>query len=89
MHVSAVDLSAPTIAYFDLTVSGGSPVPDHKMIGETILHPAHMPMVIIEHSRISLPRAAIVHHNKLPATPFHRCASDRVDNGSGQITIVS
>ncbi len=82
VHVPAVDLAAPAITHFDLAVSRGCSVPNHEMIGETILHPADMPVVIIEDARVSLPRAAIVHHNKLPATPFHWCASDRFDNGS-------
>ena len=81
VHVPAVDLAAPAIAHFNLAVSCGCSVPDHKMIGETILHPAHVPMVIIEDTRIALPRAAIMDHNELPATPFHRRASDRFDDG--------
>jgi hypothetical protein len=39
-----------------------------------------MPMVIIENARVALSRAAIMHDNELPATPFHRRAPDRVDN---------
>ena len=81
VHVSAVNLAAPAIAHFNLAVSRGCSVPDHKMIGETILHPAHVPMVIIEDTRIALPRAAIMDHNELPATPFHWRASDRFDDG--------
>jgi hypothetical protein len=49
------------------------------MIGETVLHPANVPVVIIEHTRIALPRAAVVHDNELPATPFHWRAPDRFD----------
>jgi hypothetical protein len=81
VHVPAVDLAAPAIAHFNLAVSCGCSVPDHEMIGETILHPAHVPMVIIEDARVTLPRAAIMHHNELPATPFHWRASDRFDDG--------
>ena len=78
----AVDLAAPAIAHFDLAVSRGCSVADHEMIGETILHPAHVPMIIIEDARVSLPRAAVVHHNELPAPPFHWRASNRVDDRS-------
>ncbi len=81
VHVPAVDLTAPAIAHFNLAVSCGCSVPDHEMIGETILHPAHVPMVIIEDARVALPRAAIMHYNELPATPFHWRASDRFDDG--------
>ena len=89
VHVPAVDLAAPAIAHFNLAVSRGGSVPDHKMIGKTILHSAHVPVIIIEDTRVSLPCAAVMHHNELPATPFHRRASDRVDHGSRQITIVT
>jgi len=82
VHMSPINLAAPAVAYFDLTVSSGCSVPDHKMIGKTILHPAHMPMVIIEDARVPLPRATIVYHNELPATPFDGCSSDRVDHRS-------
>jgi hypothetical protein len=76
----AVDLAPPAIADFDLAIASGCSIPDHKMIRKPILHPADMPMIIIKHARVSLPRAAIVHDNELPATPFHRRAPDRVDN---------
>ena len=89
VHVPAVDLAAPAIAHFNLAVSRGCSVPNHEMIGKTILHPAHVPMIIIEDTRVALPRAAIMHHNELPATPFHRRASDRFDHRSRQITIVT
>lgn len=79
----AIDLAAPAIAYFDLAVPRGCSIPNDEMIGETILHPADMPMVIIEDAGVSLPRAAIMHHDELPATPFNWRASDRVDHGSG------
>ena len=89
MHVSAVDLAAPAIADFDLAIPSGCPVPDHEMISEAVLHPAHVPMVIIKHARVPLPRAAIVHYDELPATPFHWRASDCFDYGSRQVTVVA
>jgi hypothetical protein len=39
-----------------------------------------MPMVIIKHARVSLPGAAIMHDNELPATPFYWCAPDGFDD---------
>jgi len=80
VHMAAVDLTPPTIAHFDLPVARGRSVADHEMVGKTILHPADVPMIIIKNARVSLPRAAIVHHNELPATPFHGCASDGFDD---------
>jgi len=71
VNVAAVDLAPPAIADFDLAIASRCSVPNHEMIRKTILHPADMPMVIIKHARVSLPRAAIMHDNELPATPFH------------------
>ena len=80
VHVAAVDLTPPAVAHFDLAVAGGSAVPDHKVVGKTILHPADVPMIIIKNSRVPLPRAAVMHDNELPAVPFHRRASDSFDD---------
>jgi hypothetical protein len=80
MHMAAVDLSPPAIAHFDLPVACRCSVPDHEVIGKTVLHPAHMFVIIIEHARVSLSCATIVHHDELPATPLHRRAPDGVDD---------
>ena len=80
VHVAAVDLTPPTVAHFDLSVPGGSAVADHEMIGKTILHPADVPMIVIKNARVPLPRAAVVHHNELPAAPLNRRASDSIDD---------
>ena len=57
------------------------------MIREPVLHPTDMPMIIIEHTRVALPRAAVVHDNELPAMPFHRRAPDCFDDRTCQVTI--
>jgi hypothetical protein len=80
MHMAAIDLAPPAIAYFDLPVACRCSVSDDEVIGQTVLHPAHMPMIIIEDARVSLPCAAIVHHDELPATPLHRRAPDGFDD---------
>ena len=80
VHMATVDLTSPSIADFDLAIPGGCAVPDNEVIGETILHAANMLVVIIEHTGVALPRAAVVHDNELPAAPFHRCAPDRFDH---------
>jgi hypothetical protein len=80
VDMPAVDLAPPAIAYFDLAIASGCSVPDHEMIRKPILHSAHMSMIIIKHARVSLPRAAIMHDNELPASPFHWRASDSVDD---------
>ena len=80
VHVAAVDLTPPTITHFDLAIPGRCSVPNHEMVRKPVLHAADMPMIIIKHACVPLSRAAIVHDNELPATPFHRRAPDRVDN---------
>ena len=88
VHVIAVDMAAahlphPTIADFDLTVAGGGPIPDDKMIGETVPHPADVAMIIIENARASLPRPAVVHDDEFPARALHRRPTDRLDVRAG------
>jgi hypothetical protein len=80
VNVAAVDLTPPTIAYFNLAVACGCSVANHEVVRKTILHPADVPMIIIKSARVSLPRAAIMHDNELPATPFHWRASDGFDD---------
>src|SRR6202011_4044484 len=67
VNVAAVDLTPPTIAQFDLAVPGGSSVTDHEMVGESVLHSTKMSMVVIEGGGVSLPSAAIVNDDELPA----------------------
>ena len=88
MHMAAVDLAPPTIAHFDLTVPGRSSVADNEMIGEPVLHVAHMAMVIVERARVALSRAAVVHDNHLPAriATIGRRAIDLGPDRSGEIT---
>ena len=83
VHMTAVDLTTPAIADFDLAVAGRCAVSNNEVIGETVLHPTNMPMVIIEDASVPLPGAAVVHNNELPATPFHRRAPDRFDDRIG------
>ena len=78
--MTAVDLAPPSIADFDLAVAGRCAVPDNEVIGETVLHAPNMLVVIIKHTRIALPRAAVMHDNELPAAPFHRGTPDCIDH---------
>ena len=80
VHVAAIDLASPAIAYFDLTVAGRSSVADHEMVCQPVLHSANMPVIIIKDARVSLPCTAVMDNDELPTTPFHRRASDGVDN---------
>jgi hypothetical protein len=76
VHVSAVDLPPPAIAYFDLAITGRGAVPDNEVIGESISHSAHVPVVIIENPGTALPCAAVVDNDELPATAQYRRAID-------------
>ena len=80
VDMAAVDLAAPAVSHFNLAVAGRSPIANHEMIGEPILHPADVPVVIIEHPRVALPRAAIMDDDKLPTTPLHGGAADLLDD---------
>ena len=80
VNVAAVDLPPPTIANFNFSVARGTAISNDEVVGETILHSAHVPMIIIEHACIALPCATVVHDDELPATPFHRSAPDRFDD---------
>ena len=80
VHMAAVDLAAPAIADFDLTVTRRCAVPDNEVICKAVLHAANMLVVIIKHTRIALSGAAIVHYNELPAAPFHGRAPNRFDD---------
>ena len=79
VDMAAIDLAAPAITDFDLAVTGRCPIPNNKVIGETVLHATNMLVVIIEDTRIALSCTAIMHDNELPPTPFHRRAPDRID----------
>lgn len=76
VNMAAVDLSPPAITNFDLAVSGRSAIADHEMIGESVLHPPKMPMVIIERGGVALTRSTVVHDDVLPAAACDRGAID-------------
>ena len=76
MHVATVDLPPPAVAYLDLPVTGGSAVADDEMVGKPVLHATHPTMIIIKDTRTSLPGAAVVHDDELPASPHYRRAID-------------
>ena len=80
VHMPAVNLPAPAIAHFNLAVAGRCSVADDEVIGESVAHAANISMVVIENARITLPGAAVVHDNELPATPLHRRATDFFDH---------
>jgi len=80
MHMTAINLTPPAIADLDLAVTGGCAVADDEVIGEAVLHPANMLVIIVKDARIALPSAAIVHDDKLPPPSFDRCPPDRIDH---------
>lgn len=80
VNVAAVNLPAPAVANLDLPVSGRCAVAYDEMICQAVLHPSHVPMVIIENASTTLTRSAVMHDNKLPAAPHHRSAIDFISD---------
>ena len=87
VDMASIDLPSPAITHFDLPVAGRCAVADHEMIGKAVLHSADVSMVIIEYARVALPRATVVDHDELPATPLDRRAPDFFDNRPGQVAV--
>ena len=83
MHVATRDLPPPAISDFDFAVTGRAAVADHKMVGESIRHMAHVQVVVVKCARISLPRAGIVHDDVAPAMLLHRSPLDFRLHGFG------
>jgi len=78
VDMAAVDLPPPPVADFDLSITGRSAIADHEMVCEPVLHPAKMPVVIIECGRITLTSSTVVNNDKLPATMRHRRTIDLI-----------
>jgi hypothetical protein len=91
VHVAAVDLTSPAIAYFDLPVACRCSIANDEVVGKTILHMTNTSMVIIEDARVALTRATVMHHNHLPAgiAMIGRCAIDFRTHGASQIAVTS
>ena len=87
VHMAAIDLPPPAIANLDLPVAGGSSVTDYELVGETVLHPPHMAMVVIKDTGVALARAAVVDHDELPAAALHWRAIDFRANRAAQVAI--
>lgn len=87
--MAAVDLPAPAVAHFDLTVPGRCPVANNKMVGEPVLHPSHAAMVIIECRGVALSCPAIVHDDVLPPPLRDGGAVDLGPDGARKITITA
>ena len=87
VDMAAVDLAAPAVADFNLAVAGRCPIANHEVISKPVLHSPDMPMIIIEHTRVALPRAAVMHNNELPALSLHRSAANLFDHRTREIAI--
>ena len=89
MNMAAIDLAPPAIAHLDLAVSGRCPIPNDKVIGQSILHMPDVTMIIVEHLRIPLTCAAVVHDDKLPLriAMIRRRAIDLCPHRPGQVTV--
>ena len=87
VHMAAIDLPPPAIAHLNLPVAGGSSISDDELVGETVLHPPHMAMVVVKDTGVTLARAAVVDHDELPAAALHRRAIDFRADGAGEVAI--
>jgi hypothetical protein len=80
VHMSAVDLTPPAIAHFDLAIAGRGAVADDEVIGESVSHSADVPVVIIEDPGAALSCPAVVHNDELPTTAQDQGAIDFAPN---------
>jgi hypothetical protein len=87
VHMSAVDLTPPAIAHFNLAIAGGCPVSDDKMISESVAHPPDAPVIIIENPGAALSGTAVVHNNELPAMAHDWWAIDFAPDRPRKVTI--
>lgn len=86
--MAAVDLAAPAVADFNLTVTGRCAVANHEVISEPILHSPDMSMIIIEYPRVALARTTVMDNNKLPTTPLHWSSADLFNDRTGKVAII-
>ena len=66
VDMTAVDLTAPSVADLDFTIAGRGAIADYEMIRQPVLHPPHVSMVVVEHPRISLSGAAVMDNDEFP-----------------------
>ena len=87
VHMPTVDLAPPAIAHFDLAVARRSAITDDEMIGESVFHPANVPVVIIENAGAALSCATVVHHNELPAAAHNRRPVDFITHRPRKVPV--
>ena len=85
--MAAIELRRPAVANLDLSIAGAMPIPDHEMVGETILHMPHAEMVDIKDASIPLTGAAVMDDDIFPPTMAHGSLVDRPARGSSQIAV--
>ena len=78
--MAAVDLPPPPIAHLNLAVACRCAVADDEMVSEPVPHTSHMPVVVIKNGRVTLPGAAVMDNDELPATPLDWGAADFLDD---------
>jgi len=67
VDVATGELAHPTIADFNLSVTGGRAIADNEMVSKPVRHLAHVPMIVIKNPRVPLSCSRIVHDGVLPA----------------------
>jgi len=86
--MTAVDLPPPAIADFDFSVTRRGAVADYKMVGQAVAHSANVVVVIVEDAGITLPGAAVVNDDELPALPQHWGAINFRPDGTAKKLVV-
>jgi hypothetical protein len=66
IHMATLDLPEPTWANFYLPITRVDPVANHKVIRQSVLHPA-LPMRPAVDGGVALPDGAVMRHNPLPS----------------------
>jgi len=88
MHMAAIDLATPAIADLDLAIPGGGAVANNEMVGETVGHPSHVAMVVVEDASVALTSAAIMHDDKAPAFAQNGGAIDFTTDRTGHVVVM-
>src|SRR5688572_11429209 len=82
MHVAALNLPEPARTNLDLAITGIDAIPDHEVIGQSVLHPA-LAMCFPVNGGVALPNRAVMRHYPLPPARSNAQSRRRLTNFSG------
>src|SRR5258708_7517131 len=76
--MAAVELPYPAVSNFNLTIARGGAVTNDEMIGQTVRHPAHMAMIIVEDASVTLAGTAVMNDDVFPSVTCDPRIVDRL-----------